>query len=251
MQLTEQYITSLFEVYLEDNFHLDQLSEENIVWVFENEFIPALSNTVDTINESMKERDKEGTAGKLKSSGAKATPSAHAAAVASTLPKDTKKIRENTSPLISHTLSLLEKKGTRRLDPVGKEDKDVDNDGDVDKSDSYLKNRRSAIAVSIKGKKKSVKEGSEEESEGEKNEIANLKGMNKVEKGPSGETILNPTLRTLNAQREKTSTQGNPAPKKVSEATEDKEQRKEYLRKKIKYDRERLERMEQEKSKKK
>ena len=31
------------------------------------------------------------------------------------------------------------------LDPVGKEDKDVDNDGDHDKSDKYLLKRRSAI----------------------------------------------------------------------------------------------------------
>lgn len=31
------------------------------------------------------------------------------------------------------------------LDPVGKEDSDVDNDGDTDKSDEYLKNRRDAI----------------------------------------------------------------------------------------------------------
>lgn len=32
------------------------------------------------------------------------------------------------------------------LDPVGKEDADIDNDGDTDKSDEYLKNRRDAIA---------------------------------------------------------------------------------------------------------
>ena len=32
-----------------------------------------------------------------------------------------------------------------KLDPVGKEDDDVDNDGDVDSSDKYLKKRRSAI----------------------------------------------------------------------------------------------------------
>ena len=42
----------------------------------------------------------------------------------------------------------------KKLDPVGKEDSDVDNDGDVDKSDKYLKNRRSAIAKAM-GKKKS------------------------------------------------------------------------------------------------
>ena len=32
-----------------------------------------------------------------------------------------------------------------KLDPVGKEDDDVDNDGDVDKTDKYLLNRRKAI----------------------------------------------------------------------------------------------------------
>ena len=38
------------------------------------------------------------------------------------------------------------------LDPVGKEDKDVDNDGDVDSSDSYLKNRRKTIANKMKSR---------------------------------------------------------------------------------------------------
>ena len=37
-----------------------------------------------------------------------------------------------------------------KLDPVGKEDGDVDNDGDVDDSDRYLKKRRAAIAKAIK-----------------------------------------------------------------------------------------------------
>ena len=40
-------------------------------------------------------------------------------------------------------------KGGGKLDPVGKEDDDIDNDGDVDKSDSYLKNRRKAIAKAM------------------------------------------------------------------------------------------------------
>jgi hypothetical protein len=35
------------------------------------------------------------------------------------------------------------------LDPVGKEDSDVDNDGDTDKSDEYLKNRRDAISKNV------------------------------------------------------------------------------------------------------
>ena len=37
-----------------------------------------------------------------------------------------------------------------KLDPVGQEDDDIDNDGDVDKSDSYLKNRRKTVSKAIK-----------------------------------------------------------------------------------------------------
>jgi hypothetical protein len=43
------------------------------------------------------------------------------------------------------------------LDPVGQEDADIDNDGDTDKSDKYLHNRRKAVGKVIK--KKNVKEG--------------------------------------------------------------------------------------------
>ena len=39
-----------------------------------------------------------------------------------------------------------------KLDPVGKEDADVDNDGDVDKSDKYLLKRRKAIGAAIRKK---------------------------------------------------------------------------------------------------
>ena len=52
------------------------------------------------------------------------------------------------------------KKGAYRieaLDPVGQEDADIDNDGDTDKSDAYLKNRRKVRGAAI-GKKK-IKEG--------------------------------------------------------------------------------------------
>ena len=41
----------------------------------------------------------------------------------------------------------------KKLDPVGREDSDVDNDGDVDSSDKYLMKRRKAIGKAI-GKKK-------------------------------------------------------------------------------------------------
>ena len=36
------------------------------------------------------------------------------------------------------------------LDAVGKEDDDIDNDGDVDKSDDYLANRRKTVSKAIK-----------------------------------------------------------------------------------------------------
>lgn len=38
-----------------------------------------------------------------------------------------------------------------KLDPVGDEDSDVDNDGDVDSSDSYLQNRRNVVTSKVNG----------------------------------------------------------------------------------------------------
>jgi len=48
-------------------------------------------------------------------------------------------------------------KSGKGLDPVGREDKDIDNDGDHDKTDKYLLNRRKKIGQAIE--KKGVKEG--------------------------------------------------------------------------------------------
>ena len=42
----------------------------------------------------------------------------------------------------------------KKLDPVGKEDKDIDNDGDHDKSDKYLLARRKKVSKIIAMKKK-------------------------------------------------------------------------------------------------
>ncbi len=55
------------------------------------------------------------------------------------------------------TYDVVELNEKKKLDPVGKEDEDVDNDGDVDDSDSYIKNKRDAIGKAMgekKGKKK-------------------------------------------------------------------------------------------------
>ena len=50
-------------------------------------------------------------------------------------------------------------KAGKGLDPVGKEDKDIDNDGDHDKTDKYLLKRRKAIGAAIRKKAdKKIKE---------------------------------------------------------------------------------------------
>ena len=43
---------------------------------------------------------------------------------------------------------------SEKLDPVGKEDGDIDNDGDKDSTDKYLAKRRKAISKAIKKDKK-------------------------------------------------------------------------------------------------
>ena len=62
--------------------------------------------------------------------------------------------------------TYTDEKGTTRhksgakmegLDPVGKEDGDVNNDGKKDKTDKYLMNRRKAIGKAIKGKMSNMK----------------------------------------------------------------------------------------------
>ena len=47
----------------------------------------------------------------------------------------------------------------KNMDPVGKEDKDIDNDGDHDSTDKYLLKRRKAIGKAIAKKRGRVKEG--------------------------------------------------------------------------------------------
>ena len=47
----------------------------------------------------------------------------------------------------------------KKLDPVGKEDGDVNNDGKKDSTDSYLMKRRKAIGKAIAKKRGKVKEG--------------------------------------------------------------------------------------------
>jgi len=70
--------------------------------------------------------------------------------------KEVKKFKK-TFNLQEMVIEVLQEK----LDPVGKEDNDVNNDGKVDKTDDYLKNRRKAVSKAI-GKKKTNEEILEE-----------------------------------------------------------------------------------------
>ena len=49
--------------------------------------------------------------------------------------------------------------GEGKLDPVGQEDGDINNDGKKDGTDKYLANRRKAIGKAIAKKRGRVKEG--------------------------------------------------------------------------------------------
>lgn len=61
------------------------------------------------------------------------------------------KLNSLSKSLIEATRSVMEKKTNKHgHDAVGHEDSDIDNDGDTDKSDSYLHNRRKAIKHAMK-----------------------------------------------------------------------------------------------------
>jgi len=66
-----------------------------------------------------------------------------------------KKIRELNPGAGSQYEQVVHEK----MDPVGKEDKDIDNDGDHDSTDKYLLNRRKAVSKAIAKKRGKVKEG--------------------------------------------------------------------------------------------
>ena len=88
------------------------------------------------------------------------------------------------------------------MDPVGKEDDDINNDGKKDKTDDYLKNRRSAVSKAVGekkgmsakqekffGKKKTVKESVEPK--------LSFKQMIKLVQESGGQQAIDPTDKAL------------------------------------------------------
>ena len=57
---------------------------------------------------------------------------------------------EDIGSVLNRYYDIDEEIVDEKLDAVGKEDSDVDNDGDTDSSDEYLKKRRAAISKAMK-----------------------------------------------------------------------------------------------------
>ena len=67
-------------------------------------------------------------------------------------PKKSDLMKESIREMLRLEVQNLQEKAKKTLDPVGTADKDIDNDGDHDKEDKYLLNRRKTIAKAM-GKK--------------------------------------------------------------------------------------------------
>jgi len=61
-----------------------------------------------------------------------------------------KKLYGKDAEQVMYATATKKAMAKENLDPVGKEDDDINNDGKVDKTDKYLANRRKAIAANLK-----------------------------------------------------------------------------------------------------
>jgi hypothetical protein len=99
-------------------------------------------------------------------------------------------------------------KAGKSLDPVGKEDKDIDNDGDHDKTDKYLLNRRKVRGSAI-AKRKGLGEefiGEVKTEDSNNSQIKPMKGKNKIIIAPeipgSGSSKRYPGLQVAHTELE-------------------------------------------------
>jgi len=109
------------------------------------------------------------------------------------IPQDEREAaRERT---LAKAKAMREKNKTKSeaLDPVGKEDKDIDNDGDTDTSDEYLHNRRRVVGKEIS--KKKVKESFSDWRD-DLSELMEVIDSKKIEekKNIKNKIKINPTL---------------------------------------------------------
>jgi hypothetical protein len=81
------------------------------------------------------------------------------------------------------------------LDPIGQEDADIDNDGDTDKSDKYLHNRRKVVGKAIS--KKKIKEGFSNWRNDLAEIMTDIEAEKKVEekKNIKNKITINPTIK--------------------------------------------------------
>lgn len=161
-QINEQYL----EDFLLENFSNDEI--ESIAQLDEEDmqsFVETIGEELDTdelsafleeaVNDHQQLDELIGAAARLVGRGIKkAARRMTTAGRADAAERKVKKIKtqqKNKARLQKAKSQLQTLKTTRReeMDPVGKEDDDVDNDGDVDSSDKYLKNRRKAITKAV------------------------------------------------------------------------------------------------------
>ena len=77
----------------------------------------------------------------------------------------------------------------KKLDPVGKEDGDIDNDGDKDASDKYLAKRRKAITKAIKKDQKEESDLEEKTTKDVDETLDKIREAN-IQKGKTMRSIL-------------------------------------------------------------
>ena len=79
--------------------------------------------------------------------------------VSKTVKGSTKKVEKQTKRMKTGGDGTAYMGEGKKLDPVGQEDGDINNDGKKDSTDSYLMNRRKAVKKAIAKKRGKVKEG--------------------------------------------------------------------------------------------
>jgi hypothetical protein len=80
-------------------------------------------------------------------------------------------IKKGAMKIARGAVNVAKKMSEAKLDPVGKEDGDVNNDGKKDSTDSYLMKRRKAIGKAMKKEETEVEEGYKELSRGKRNNM--------------------------------------------------------------------------------